>query len=56
MPQKCAGNRIEPPKSETISSGVMPAATAAAAPPLDPPAVRPRFHGFDARPKIAFAL
>ena len=56
MPQKCAGNRIEPPRSDTISSGVMPAATAAAAPPLDPPAVRSRFQGFEVRPKMALAL
>ena len=36
MPQKCAGKRMEPPRSETISNGVMAAATAAAAPPLRP--------------------
>jgi len=29
----------------------MPAATAAAAPPLDPPAVRSGFHGLLVRPK-----
>jgi hypothetical protein len=37
--------RIEPPPSEPCASGSTPAATCAAAPPLDPPGVRSRFHG-----------
>ena len=45
MPQKLAGMRIEPAPSEPIASGPSPAATAAAAPPLDPPAVLARSQG-----------
>ena len=47
-PQADAGIRIEPPPSEACASGVMPAATAAAAPPLDPPADRVGSHGVTA--------
>jgi len=36
-PQWEAGIRIEPPPSVPWASGRMPAATAAAEPPLDPP-------------------
>ena len=36
-PQQLAGIRIEPPPSEAWATGTMPAATAAAAPPLEPP-------------------
>ncbi len=39
-PQKLAGWRSDPPMSEPISSGVMPVASAAAAPPDDPPGTR----------------
>jgi hypothetical protein len=44
-PQHAAGMRIEPPPSEACAAGTIPAATAAAAPPLDPPVVRSRFQG-----------
>lgn len=44
-PQKLAGTRSEPPMSEPISSGVTPAARAAAAPPDEPPGVRVGSHG-----------
>ena len=44
-PQHEAGMRIEPPPSEPCAIPTSPAATAAAAPPLDPPAFRPRSHG-----------
>jgi hypothetical protein len=37
--------RIEPPPSLPCAIGAMPAATAAAAPPEDPPAVSERLHG-----------
>ena len=40
MPQSAAGCRIDPPVSEPSASGVMPAATATAEPPLDPPGMR----------------
>jgi hypothetical protein len=43
--------RIEPPKSPPNSSGVRPAATAAAPPPVLPPGVRARSHGLFVRPK-----
>jgi hypothetical protein len=36
-PQNAAGIRIEPPPSEPVASGAMPAESAAPAPPLDPP-------------------
>ena len=44
-PQHEAGIRIEPPPSEPWASGASPAATAAAAPPLEPPGVRSGSHG-----------
>ena len=39
------GKRIELCMSVPISNGVIPAASAAAAPPLEPPGVRSIFHG-----------
>ena len=39
-PQQEAGMRMEPPVSLPWAMGTMPAATAAAEPPLDPPAMR----------------
>ena len=53
-PQKEAGIRIEPPVSLATASGTMPAATAAAEPPLDPPAMRSRSHGLRVDPRSAF--
>src|SRR5690606_12357343 len=44
-PHAEAGMRIEPPPSLPCATGTMPAATAAAAPPLDPPAERDKSHG-----------
>src|SRR5690625_3123630 len=52
-PQHAAGIRIEPPPSLAPASGTIPAATAAAAPPDDPPGVRPRFHGLRVAPNAA---
>ena len=49
-PQHEAGMRIDPPPSEAWAIGTMPAATAAAAPPLDPPGVWSRFHGLRVGP------
>ena len=37
--------RIEPPPSVACASGTIPAATAAAEPPLEPPGARCRCHG-----------
>ena len=41
-PHSAAGIRIEPAPSEPCATGPIPAATAAAAPPLEPPGVRRR--------------
>ena len=49
-PQHDAGMRIEPPPSEAWAIGTMPDATAAAAPPLDPPGTRSVFHGLRVGP------
>lgn len=40
MPQYEAGCRMEPPVSEPRERGTMPAATAAAEPPDEPPGTR----------------
>ena len=45
-PHMAAGMRIEPPPSLAWAAGTMPVATAAAAPPDDPPVLYPVFHGF----------
>ena len=50
MPQAPAGLRKEPPISLPSPTALMPVASAAASPPLDPPAVRSRFHGLRVRP------
>ena len=47
-PQHDAGIRIDPPPSEPWATGTSPAATAAAAPPDEPPAIRVRSHGVTA--------
>src|ERR1700728_524278 len=44
-PEKQQGTRIEPPPSVPSANGVMPAATEAAAPALEPPGVFARFQG-----------
>ena len=49
-PQQDAGILIEPPPSVPWASGTRPAASAAAAPPLDPPGVRLGFQGFRVSP------
>src|ERR1700733_15452885 len=52
-PQHAAGIRIEPPPSEPVASGTMPAAMAAALPPEDPPGGCSRLHGLSVGPKRA---
>ena len=52
-PQAEAGMRIEPPPSVACAIGKMRAATQAAAPPDDPPALCARFHGLRQAPNIA---
>src|ERR687891_697947 len=56
MPQRAAGWRIDPPVSVPIAHGALPAATAAAEPPDDPPGTRSRSHGFwtGAKPEFSF--
>ena len=49
-PQQLAGIRIDPPESLPCATGTNPAATAAAAPPLEPPAVRCRSQGLRVAP------
>ncbi len=49
-PQQEAGMRIEPPPSLPCATGQSPAAVAAAAPPLEPPAVRVVSQGFRQAP------
>jgi hypothetical protein len=56
MPQKCAGTRIDPERSLPIPAGESCAATAAASPPLDPPAVRFKSCGLFVRPKIGLSV
>jgi hypothetical protein len=48
-----AGTRIEPPPSLAWAAGTIPAATATAAPPEEPPAERDRCQGFRVAPKRA---
>ena len=43
--------RMEPPPSVPSASVVMPAATAAPAPPEEPPGVYSRFHGLRVTPQ-----
>src|SRR5215470_17161149 len=50
MPQQEAGIRIDPPPSLACAIGIMPEATAAAAPPLEPPALWVRLHGLRVGP------
>src|SRR5262245_48324707 len=56
MPQNDAGFRMDPPPSVPRASGPRPAATAAPAPPEEPPGVRSRFHGLRVRPKTRLSV
>src|SRR5579883_1252976 len=49
-PLKLEGMRTEPPPSVPIAIGPRPAATAAPAPPDEPPGVRSVFHGLRVMP------
>src|SRR5258705_13615422 len=55
-PQQEAGIRIDPPRSLPSANEIIPAATAAALPPDDPPAERSGFQGFRVAPKRAFSV
>src|ERR671921_119579 len=54
IPQNAAGMRIEPAPSLPCARGPRPAATGAAAPPLDPPGVFSRFQGLNEGPNTRF--
>src|ERR671923_1954135 len=56
MPHSAAGWRIDPPVSVPIAHGALPAATAAALPPLEPPGTRPRSHGLSTGPNAEFSF
>ena len=49
-PEKLAGMRIDPAPSLPVASEHSPAARAAHAPPLEPPAMRSSFHGLRVGP------
>src|SRR3954451_23806067 len=55
-PHSAAGWRIEPPVSDPSPSGANPAATAAADPPLDPPATRETSCGLCVTPNAEFSV
>jgi hypothetical protein len=52
-PQNDAGIRSEPPRSVPSASAIMPVASAAAPPPVDPPALFVASHGLRVRPKTS---
>jgi hypothetical protein len=47
---------MEPPPSLPCAAGTAPAATIAADPPLDPPALRVTFHGLRVGPSFTFSV
>ena len=55
-PQTLDGMRIDPPPSLPCAAGTRPAATAAPAPPLDPPDDRDRSHGVRAGGPISVSV
>jgi hypothetical protein len=55
-PHSAAGPRSEPPRSVPWAMGHMPVASAAADPPLEPPALRARFHGLRVAPNTSFTV
>src|SRR6185295_13969269 len=55
-PVKLHGMRIEPPPSVPTASGPMPDASAAAAPPDEPPGVFAGFHGLRVMPVSALSV
>src|SRR3954453_13882513 len=55
-PAAPAAGGVQPPVSVPIAHGAVPAATAAALPPDDPPGTRVRSHGFWTGPKPECSL
>src|SRR3954463_4660181 len=56
IPHSAAGWRIDPPVSVPIAHGALPAATAAAEPPDEPPGTRVVSHGLRVGPKPEFSV
>src|SRR5574341_2362443 len=56
IPHQAAGLRIEPPPSVPRASGARPAATAAPAPPEEPPGVWLRLHGLRVTPNTRLSV
>ena len=55
-PQKLAGLRSEPPRSEPCATQAMPVASATAAPPEEPDADRAVFQGLRVTPKTSLKV
>ena len=55
-PLHAAGMRIEPPPSDACAIGAIPDATAAPAPPLEPPGVCSGFHGLRVIPCASLSV
>src|SRR5713101_2460276 len=55
-PHSEAGWRTDPPVSEPSATGTIPAATAAADPPDEPPGTRVGSHGFFTGPNAEFSF
>ena len=55
-PQKLAGIRKLPPKSDPLAPHTCPVATATLAPPDDPPQVLRVSHGFEVTPKTSLKV
>ena len=55
-PHMAHGMRIEPPPSVPSAKGAMPVASAAALPPLEPPAVRSGSHGLRVIPVAGLSV
>src|SRR5262245_66389300 len=55
-PQNEAGMRSDPPRSVPSASAIIPVASAAAPPPVDPPALFDGSHGFSVRPNTALKV
>ncbi len=55
-PVQAAGMRIDPPPSLACATAMTPAATAAEAPPDEPPDVRVTSHGLRVSPKSRLSV
>src|SRR4051794_12640889 len=55
-PHTADGMRIDPPPSDPVASGTMPAATAAALPPDEPPADLDGSHGLRVDPNSGLVV